>query len=168
MKIVKALKSRRLFLVLVVLAAFLVAVCSACCAGSAKNEKTLLNYYTESPVVSARFFLGGPEGITFQEELKPEDLDAFIQKTESMTLKYHLFHTDYFWGGQYGIEYSLEDGTFLTYDGTKLCLRNASVKEDHSSESEIKGDFLEVTNCEFWAEMAAFFPSVNGTLWNAK
>ena len=72
-----------------------------------------------------------------------------------MQLKTKAFHTDYFWGGQFGIELSLEDGTYLTYDGTKLEHRRRS--RESGDRDNIESVFAEVTNMKFWEEMDDFF-----------
>ena len=52
----------------------------------------------------------------------------------------------------------LEDGTYLTYDGTKLEHRNRA--RESGVKDNIESVFAEVTNMNFWEEMADFFPMV--------
>ena len=119
------------------------------------TKKKLPAFFTESPVVSARYYNEG-EFV----ELEQEKLAALIDKLNEMELSTHSFHTDYYWGGRLGIELSYEDGTFMTYDGTKAIYRTASMKDDRSNDAKIRNDFIEVTNLEFWNEMSEFFPIV--------
>ena len=123
------------------------------------TEKTLTNYYSDADVVAARFYIR--DGLSYRfEELSSDRISELVEKLDSMELTYHFFHTDYFWGGQYGVELDLSDGTFLTYDGTRLDLRSRSRKDPDDDGTDLQGGFLEVTNCTYWDEMAAFFPSV--------
>lgn len=119
------------------------------------TKKKLPAFFTESPVVSARYYNEG-EFV----ELEQEKLEGLIAKLNEMELSTHSFHTDYYWGGRLGIELSYEDGTFMTYDGTHAMLRSASMKDDRSNDAKIRSDFIEVTNLEFWNEMSEFFPIV--------
>ena len=145
---------------------FLLCGCGLCfgvmnAAGSSTSKKTLTTYYGNSKVIAARYFQsGGGEEMT-SEELPAEKLDKLVETLDSMKLKGHLFHTDYYWGGQFGIELDLEDGTYLTYDGTMLEHRSTSILTDKGSGKPITSNFLEVTNCEFWEEMKPFFSTIN-------
>ena len=128
--------------------------------GSETNKK-LVSYYGEHSVTGARFYMddyASDDMIT--EELQSDRVQELVEKLESMKLKYHAFHTDYFWGGKYGVELDLDDGTYLRYDGTKLEHYGVSVKNKSTSADMIKGCFLEVTDCEFWEEMSRFFTTV--------
>ena len=147
------------FLLLLVLLPVLLCGCCIGCMmlSSHKESKKLLTYYSDSPVIAARYYSKGGSGYNISE-LPADKLEALVQTLDSMELKYHFFHTDYFWGGQFGIELELEDGTFLTYDATELELRRSSIREEAEyKEYHIRSDFLEVTNCDFWEEMKKFF-----------
>ena len=122
-----------------------------------RTRKNLLNYFGESKVQSARIYIISQKDGQF-EELKASRVPELVKKLESMQLKTKAFHTDYFWGGQFGIELSLEDGTYLTYDGTKLEHRRRS--RESGDRDNIESVFAEVTNMKFWEEMAEFFPAV--------
>lgn len=119
-----------------------------------RTRKNLLNYFGESKVQSARLYLISQKDGQF-EELKSSRVPELVEKLESMQLKTKAFHTDYYWGGQFGIELSLEDGTYLTYDGTKLEHRRRS--RESGDQEKIESVFAEVTNMNFWDEMDAFF-----------
>ena len=133
--------------------------CTFMLQGSPTKQK-LPSYYDEESVVAARFFTRTSDEPPILEELPQEKLTALTEKLNRMELTYHAFHTDYFWGGQFGIELERQDGTFLTYDGTLLSLRKRSVKDGYATEDTLKCTFLEVTNCDFWKEMESLFPSV--------
>ena len=122
-----------------------------------RTRKNLLNYFGESKVQSARIYIISQKDGQF-EELKSSRVPELVEKLESMQLKTKAFHTDYFWGGQFGIELTLEDGTYLTYDGTKLEHRRDARPTNNGS--NIESVFAEVTNMKFWEEMAEFFPAV--------
>jgi len=129
------------------------------------TDKKLTAYHSDSPVVAVRLYYQtdrkGPDRTYAFEELPADKLDEFIKTVDSMALYMHTFHTDYFWGGSYGIEMTLEDGTYLTYDGTclKLSKTPVDVKAD-AKEDKISSTFIEVKNCDFWKEMRQFFPDV--------
>ncbi len=125
---------------------------SGCFGG--RTRKNLLNYFGESKVQSARIYIISQKDGQF-EELKASRVPELVKKLESMQLKTKAFHTDYFWGGQFGIELTLEDGTYLTYDGTKLEHRRHS--RESGDRDNIESVFAEVTNMNFWDEMDAFF-----------
>ena len=121
------------------------------------TSKKLTSYYSESKVVSARFFMGNGEQCQ-TEELELSRVASLVEKLDSMALTEKFAHTDYFWAGQYGIELSYEDGTYLVYDGTKLFQRKVSVRENFNSENHLHSTFIEVTDQDFWKEMSSFFP----------
>ncbi len=126
-----------------------------CCGGSSRSDKKLTKYYSDSPVIAASFYLGDEF-----YELPQDQLPAFCEKLDSMELERHVGHVDYYWAYQFGIELSLEDGTFINYDGTKYNLFSTSLRESHDSENKLHGCFLEVTNMDFWAEIREFFPNI--------
>ena len=119
-----------------------------------RTRKNLLNYFGESKVQSARLYVISQKDGQF-EELKSSRVPELVERLESMQLKTKAFHTDYYWGGQFGIELSLEDGTYLTYDGTKLEHRRHS--RESGDQEKIESVFAEVTNMDFWEEMDGFF-----------
>ena len=125
---------------------------SGCFGG--RTRKNLLNYFGECKVQSARIYIISQKDGQF-EELKASRVPELVKKLESMQLKTKAFHTDYFWGGQFGIELTLEDGTYLTYDGTKLEHRRRS--RESGDRDNIESVFAEVTNMKFWEEMDDFF-----------
>ena len=138
--------------------------CTGLFEGTETNKK-IPTYYTKSPVVAARYYWKAfdEENQTdyiAASELPADKLEALVAALNGMELKHHSFHTDYFWGGRYGIELEYEDGTFMTYDGTKAEYRGVSVKDSMDSEARSSSDFLEVTNLEFWTEMKNFFPEI--------
>ena len=144
------------------LAALLMGVLSlSSCFLYGPTNKKLTTYFTESKVVSARFFTGARDTAEC-EELDPQQVDALVAKLDSMDLTTKFAHTDYYWAGQYGVELSYEDGTYLVYDGTKLYQRKVSVKEkSFTSDDHLHSEFVSVTNMKFWDEMRAFFPKIS-------
>ena len=98
------------------------------------DEKKLTNYYYDSPIVSARSF--HREGTALVYKDIPEDqIEDLIETLDSLTIEHTSgIHNDYFYGMQQGIECTLEDGTYFTFDGEKL--------EYHTADGSIKGRFL--------------------------
>ncbi|MBO4901535.1 MAG: hypothetical protein J5518_01895 [Lachnospiraceae bacterium] len=98
------------------------------------DGKKLTNYYYDSPIVSARFFHREETGLVYQDI--PEDrIEDLIKTLDSLTIEHTSgIHNDYFYGMQKGIECTLEDGTFFTFDGEKL--------EYHEKDGDIKSRFL--------------------------
>lgn len=141
--------------------------CTSLYEGKATSKK-LTEYFTKSPVKAARFYqynyVDG-ENVLAAEELPAELLSGLTQKLDEMELLRHSFHADYFWGGRYGIELEFEDGTFMTYDGTKAEHHSASVAEGNAE--KLSSGFLEVANMDFWEAMAEFFKTVEpGSLYS--
>lgn len=119
------------------------------------GDRTLLNYFGDSKVTGARYYFRGEDGEYLTEELPADRLDELIDTIGSMDFRTYTFHTDYFWGGRFGIEFDLEDGKFLTYDGTRLSLRSASRASGEGS--DIRSTFAEVKDLNFMEEMGRFF-----------
>ena len=139
------------------------AVCASLCGclGSYESTKKLTSYYTQSPVKAARFYQQYYEDEQYvyrADELDPSQLPALTEKLDSMALTHHGFHTDYYWGGRFGLELEFEDGTFMTYDGTKAEYRSKSMLDGgDDSANRLSSDFLEVTNMSFSEELGKFF-----------
>ena len=130
---------------------------TGCIFAERETNKRITTYFGESQVSAARYYT------VVGDEIQTEELDAarvaaLVEKLDSMTLKTKTFHTDYYWGGQFGIEMELADGTYITYDGTKLEHRRDARPTNNGS--NIESVFAEVTNMKFWEEMAEFFPAV--------
>lgn len=127
-----------------------------------KLNTTLTTELSDSPVVSVCFFTmdSTTEAGYLVEELPADQLDSFLADINSYELVKHSGHVDYFWGGQFGIEMELEDGTYLRYDGTELEHSNASFVDDPSNKDQIKDEFIEVSSVDFWDEMKDYFPAV--------
>ena len=147
----------------------IVALALSLCGCTHTTDKKIPTYFSDSPVESVRFyyFLSQDEEFNaeyFYEDLPAERIGELTETLNSMDLVYHGFHTDYYWAYKFGIEMKLEDGTYLTYDGTKLTLSNAPIAEVYkkpSSETRIKDAFIEVSNMDYWEAVKPFFPSTN-------
>ena len=123
-----------------------------------KTDKRLMNYYSDSEIVAVRYFSHDAEGYTF-EELDEDRLDEFIDDLNSMELEAGGV-MGYYGGSSCGIEMELEDGTYLTYDGSHLVLRGSRIDDDITSDdgnSDIEAVY--VINCDFWEVMEEYFPS---------
>ncbi len=127
-----------------------------------KLKTTLTTEYSDSDVVSVTCFYRDPHakgGYTF-ERLPDDRLEGFLDEINSYQLMEHFGHTDYFWGGQFGIEMELSDGTYLRYDGTMLEHSRTSFKEDPAHDDQIDHGFIEVDGVVFWDRMAEYFSLV--------
>ena len=125
------------------------------------TKKTIPTYYSDSEIVSVRYYYWESDGYRF-EELDEDRLDDFVDDLDSMVIT-HGGLLDYYWGGNFGIEMELEDGTYLTYDGTRLTLRSSGIGDeylDSSNEIRRKSDYVYVENYEFWDVMEDYFPSI--------
>ncbi len=125
-----------------------------------RTDKRLTTYFSDSHVVSVRFFMLNTDLGYDTEELPDSEVSRLAEKLDSMELTVHYYHTDYYWQNDFGIELGLEDGSYLVYDGTKLRHRTVSVTENTGTECDTEGKFLEVIGCNFWEEMRQFFPSI--------
>ena len=145
-----------------VLLIFAIVLGTCGCFGPTSVDENLLNYYddtAECEVTSVRFYYKEDGEYVF-EELPEEQIDEFTDSLKSMKLVYHFAHTDYFWGDQFGIELALDDGTYLTYDGTQLEHSKVTIDTPYDKDNRIRSNFLEVSNVDFWEEMEGYFPSV--------
>ena len=124
-----------------------------------ETDKKLTTFLTDSPVVSVRYYYMEMDGHFRFEDLDEDKLDGFVDRLDSMKLESGGAR-DYFWGGQFGIEMELEDGTYLTYDGTCLEHRNAKIGRRYDSDDRIRKRFVSVTDCDFWDVMKEYFPSI--------
>ena len=126
-------------------------------------KTTLTTELSDSQVVSVKFFAmdSTAEDGYVAQELPSDQLDAFLDDVDSYQLVKHTGHVDYFWGGQFGIEMELKDGTYLRYDGTKLEHSKASFVEEPGNSDLIKDEFIEVSNADFWGDMEKYFPAVS-------
>lgn len=152
---------RKVSVCMLVICALLVFCGNSACLEGVPESKKLTEYFTQSPVVSALFYYTDSTGELVFEELDAARLSELTSKLDSMSLKKHAFHTDYFWGGQFGIELAYEDGGFMTYDGTHAEYRSVSLKDDPEASYD-SAAFLQMTDCEFWDVMEGFFTSVEG------
>lgn len=150
---------------LTILTALILAMSLTSCLGSS-TDKTLVGYMSDSRIVSARYYTRNTEEdgpVYLTEELDPARLDEFTEVIDSFALNTYFAHTDYFWAGSYGIEFRLEDGTYLSYDGTKLIHTKIpstdyyeSTRDDRLA-NKIRERFVGISNADFWEEMGKFF-----------
>ena len=126
-----------------------------------KTDKKIPSFYSDSEIVAVRYFHRESDGYRI-EELDEDRLDDFVDDLYSMKLETGGM-MDYYWGGSFGVEMELEDGTYLTYDGTRLELYQRSrLDEDFSYDDRIKNksEYVYVMNYEFWEVMDEYFPSI--------
>ena len=131
--------------------------------GPTKLSTTLTTELSKSTVKSVTFFMMDSQSDVgyIAEELPAGQLDEFLNEVNSYQLVKHAGHTDYFWGGQFGIEFKLEDGTYLRYDGTELEHSRVSFDADPDNGDLIKDEFIECEDVVFWDEMCKYFSAVN-------
>ncbi len=122
------------------------------------GNKRLTEHFGKSPVVSARYYeADGLAGGTYTAlELPEEQLEDLLAELQELRVRQYWGHVDYNWGGLYGLELTLEDGSCVSYDGTCLARRSASYLEDPRAE-RLERSFLEVTNGDFWSVMDSYF-----------
>ncbi len=131
------------------------------CFGGGRVKTDITKYDGCAVPVSARFYLSGADRTYTVEELPPEKLPELMKALDDLHYKTHGFHTDYFWAGQYGVELTLEDGTFWNYDGTRVEHRSVSITESRDMETRIAGTFTDLVESDFWAALRPFFDTVN-------
>ena len=150
------------FLVIALLLVLTCGMCSCFLFEPHEVESRITTYYSDSPVESARFFIRKTDGTGEYdvEELDEDRISELVDKMDSFTLIKHFGHTDYFWGGSYGVEMTLEDGTYLRYDGTKLELSKTPYDAEYDPDARIEDDFIECSNEDYWDAMTEFFTLV--------
>lgn len=129
--------------------------------GRRETDKKIPTFYSDSDIVAVRYYYRYA-GENRVEELDEDRLDEFVDDLDSMELEVGGM-MDYYWGGTFGIEMELEDGTYMTYDGTRLeQLQRSRLDEDFSSDDKIYGnsDYVRVMNEDFWEVMEEYFPSI--------
>ncbi len=153
---------RRLF-VIILTVLFAVGVCG-CDIFTSKpsSDKHLTTYFGAGhDVVAARFFVYPPDAEDYVVSyITVDQLDDLIGAMDETPLIKHMGHTDYFYRGEYGIELELDDGTYLTYDGTALSHTRAPFDAEYSSDDTIERAYLEDANKDFWDRMEEFFPEL--------
>ena len=154
----KTLRKRRI-LAPVLAVVLLVPVLLSGCFLYGETSKKLTTFDSESPVIAARFFTRGGDDCSC-DELELSRIPELVKTLDAMTLKTHFGHTDYYWAGQYGIELTYADGTFLVYDGVKLYHRRVSVRENFDREADLYTEYVEVTNGSFFRQLEDFFPRI--------
>ena len=137
-----------------VLLAVVFALCLSGCTGSERTD--MVFHFGEKRAESALFYHRGAEGMEY-EPLEAEKLGSLVEAINKLPYRTHFAHTDYYWGGRFGVEIAFTDGTFWCYDGTKLKLRSCSMTESTDSQYDISGDFVEVTDGNFWVLMHSEF-----------
>lgn len=143
---------RRFVIILLALAVLAASLC-----GCTSAEKTgITRHFGKTEVTGARLYV--KDGDEYKiEELGADKLGELAKALDALTYKTYGFHTDYFWGGRYGLELSLSDGTYWTYDGTCLQHLKASVTEDPTMEQRLDKTFADITEGEFWQTVTPFF-----------
>ena len=141
----------------IMLAAFVMSI-SGCLNSRQRTDKKLPELFTDSVIVSVRYYYREGDGYRF-EELDDDRRVDFINDLNSMQLETGGL-MDYYWGGSFGIEMELDDGNYLTYDGTRLELRTTRIDEPYSKSAKKKSNYVYVLNCEFWDVMEGYFPSI--------
>ena len=125
-------------------------------------EESLYAIYSDSEIVSVRYFYKDENGYRF-EDLEEDCLDEFIEELDSMELEAGgIMQSYYWWRGNFGIEMAMEDGTYQMYDGSWLELRSSELVDVYSKDDVInlKGNYVYVLNCDFWEVMKGYFPSI--------
>jgi hypothetical protein len=124
------------------------------------TDKKIPTFLSDSEIVSVRYYQREEDGYRF-ENLDGSRLDRFVDDLYSMELETGGI-MDYYWRDSFGIEMTLDDGTYLIYDGTRLELRNKKIGDTGSGTGTIKGksEYAYVMNYDFWEVMKGYFPSI--------
>ena len=117
------------------------------------------------PVAAVCFIKNSDKDIRL-ETLPEEQLPALIDLLDSMTYRSRGFHTDYFWHGRFGLELTLDDGTYWFYDGTCMELRSVSILESTANDTIIHKSLTEVTGEGFQGPLSAFFSLASEPIFN--
>lgn len=149
-------------------------ICGCFLLEPSSTSKKLTTYYDDLPsAAGARFYIrdrenndadedeeGGTKYLI--EELPQDQIEELCEAMDEIELIWHMGHTDYFYSDWYCIELELEDGTYLTYDGTCLELNKKAFDDEAKNEKDnvIHRSYLEDANKEFWDKMEQFFPAV--------
>ena len=126
--------------------------------GCTSGPKTgLVQYMSSANPIAARFYYLDETGTIQAEELISARLPLLTDALDEAEFRVHGFHTDYFWFGTFGVELTLDDGTFWIYDGTQMQLRSVSMLESDENDYMLKSTFAEVTSCDFWGVLCNCF-----------
>lgn len=149
-------------IVLTVMLAFALSGCFLL--APSKTKKKLTTYFDEdAEVVAARVFSEAnkdEEGEYYICEVSPDKLDDLIDEIDATPLKSHIGVADYFYKGRYGIELTLSDGNYLIYDCTSLELSDVPFDEKESRFDNLKKDYLEDADKDFWDRIEKYFPGM--------
>ena len=128
-----------------------------------KSSETLLEYLgNDENVVAARVWTKQSNDHELIEIEAPEDqLGALVEEIRKTPIASHFGHTDYFYSGQYGIELTLSDGTYLIYDCTCLVHSKAPYDADYDGDNRIKRDYIEDLDKNFWNRIEKYFPGMD-------
>jgi hypothetical protein len=128
-----------------------------------RKERTLLNYLeNDENVVSARVWTKQNDEKELVVIEVPEDqLEGLLEEMKKTPIKSHFGVADYFYGGWYGIELTLSDGTYLTYDCTCLEHRKAPYDAEYDPDDKIKKDYIEDKGRDFWDRIEKYVPGMN-------
>ena len=116
----------------------------------ADATKELTNYFSDSPIVSARYYYYDDDSREYKIEEIPEDkLDLFVDTLNSLTISgSSSFNGDYYYGWRKYIQCTLEDGSKISYDGEEL--------EYYNSNSESSSHRFVFVKEDFWGKMDSF------------
>jgi hypothetical protein len=146
---------------IMLLAAFVLSV-GGCENARHTPEESLYAIYSDSEIVSVRYFYEDKDGYRF-ENLDEDRLEEFVDELDSMELEAGgIMQSYYWWRGDFGIEMAMEDGTYQMYDGSWLELRRSELVDEYSKDDVInqKCNYVYVLNCDFWEVMKEYFPSI--------
>lgn len=129
------------------------------------SRHTLLNYCgNDQTVVAARVWAydAGEQDGPYIREASDDRLGELVEEINKTPVYSHFGHVDYFYRGQYGIELTLSDGTYLIYDCTKLThYKSAFDVDNHQFGEEIKSYYIEDTGKDFWERISPYFPDMD-------
>ena len=135
---------------------------SGCFLYGKTNRKITTYFDDDTEVVAARVWYKDFEtGEIIIIEVPEDQLDALIEEIDKTPLISHIGHSDYFYKGRYGIELTLSDGNYLIYDCTQLELCTKPFDKKGRSSDDIKYEYLEDADRDFWDRISQFVPGMD-------
>lgn len=148
--------------VLLLLAAIMAAV--SVCACTSGEKTAIVEHFGKNEPVSAIYYWKTQDGMEF-EELEEGRLEQLVEALNKLPYVTKGWHTDYYWGGSFGLEIKFADGTYWDYDGTCLMHRSESMTVNSDTESQISKTFAEITDGSFWDLVDEAFPNVDMSIY---
>ena len=133
---------------------------AALCACTSAEITGIVEHFGKKEPVSALYYWKGQDGMEYVE-LDESGLSRLIEGLNKLPYVTKGWHTDYYWGGRFGLEIKFSDGTYWDYDGTCLMHRSESMTVNADTEANLSRIFAEITEGDFWMLMDEAFPDID-------